>query len=191
MCDRFADVWLGIPLDGPLTYKIPRSMDVSPGTLVRVPLRGDVEKGVVRSVHTSSPDYEVRDVLQAGPVVVTETQMDLASWVAEEYFSGPGEAIFKMFPDPPARLSKAGAINRKSSFRPAHDLNEEQAKAYNGILASRSGNLEERIHLIEGITGSGKTEVYIHLIQEILASGGSAILIVPEISLTVQIQRRL
>lgn len=191
MFDRFADVWLGIPLDGPLTYRIPPSMDVTPGSLVRVPLRGEIEKGVVRSIHTSAPDYEVRDILQAGPVVVTEAQMDLAAWVAEEYFSGPGEAIFKMFPDPPARLSKPASIDHRSIFRPAHDLNDEQAKAYNGILASRSGNLEERIHLIEGITGSGKTEVYIHLIRAILTSGGSALLIVPEISLTVQIQRRL
>ncbi len=65
------------------------------------------------------------------------------------------------------------------------NLNSEQQTCLDQILVS----LEKKsfaAHLIHGVTGSGKTEVYMQAIAAALNSNRSAIMLVPEISLTSQ-----
>ena len=50
---------------------------------------------------------------------------------------------------------------------------------------------DKPISLLFGDTGSGKSEIYFHLIASILHQGNSALFLMPEISLTPQIERRL
>ena len=64
-------------------------------------------------------------------------------------------------------------------------LTEEQSKAFNEInLSIKQQQYKE--FLLYGITGSGKTEVYLQLIEETINKEKSAIVLVPEISLTPQ-----
>ncbi len=68
-------------------------------------------------------------------------------------------------------------------------LNTEQADALGKIAHSlRSRRFET--HLLYGITGSGKTEIYLQAIQQALQENKSAIVLVPEISLTTQTMER-
>ncbi len=68
---------------------------------------------------------------------------------------------------------------------PRHRLTDHQRSALDAMV---HGLDEERPapFLLQGITGSGKTLVYVELLREALARGGTAIVLVPEISLTPQ-----
>lgn len=78
-------------------------------------------------------------------------------------------------------------LNYNSEMDDAYTLNDEQRSAYNAIIERKN---DSAIFLIHGVTGSGKTEVYMHLISSIIKEEKSAIMLVPEISLTAQIVER-
>lgn len=67
------------------------------------------------------------------------------------------------------------------------NLNEEQQKVYKEIFNSINTN---ETFLLYGVTGSGKTNVYMKVIEDVIKNNKTAILLVPEISLTPQIIKR-
>ena len=69
-------------------------------------------------------------------------------------------------------------------------LNEAQAAALEEIRRCLASGVFSPC-LLHGVTGSGKTEVYLQAIAEALRGGGSAIYLVPEIALTVQLISRI
>ena len=70
----------------------------------------------------------------------------------------------------------------------ALELNPEQKEACEAVVGAIGK--EHPPFLLQGITGSGKTEVYLQIIQGALDMGKTAIVLVPEISLTPQMTER-
>ena len=66
-------------------------------------------------------------------------------------------------------------------------LNSEQEVCVNRVVNSFGIS---KTFLLYGVTGSGKTEVYMNIIEKAINKGMSAIMLVPEISLTPQIVER-
>lgn len=85
-------------------------------------------------------------------------------------------------------ISRTDAFFEAVEATKALTLNPEQAEAVEKIVASVGR--EAQTYLLQGVTGSGKTEVYLQVIDQVLAQGKTAIMLVPEISLTPQVTQR-
>ena len=66
------------------------------------------------------------------------------------------------------------------------ELTGEQREALEEMLPALRRGEKGRTFLLHGVTGSGKTEVYIRLVREAIRLGKTALILVPEISLTPQ-----
>ncbi|MCB1321486.1 MAG: primosomal protein N', partial [Leptospiraceae bacterium] len=215
----FVEVALRLPLARAYTYHLTSEQAglVRAGMRVQVSFRNRTEEGLVLAVHSNPPEMltlPVEKIIDSEPIL-NGYQLRLAQWMADYYLAGVGECLFKMFPRGRRYPAPQGRKKRKAR-NPAHDLNAEQSLVFERIqqdLMERSmryapesvtvavDQMEKDnratpsdrppLHLIHGVTGSGKTEIYIHSILAALELNRGAILLVPEIALTVQLIERL
>ena len=97
-----------------------------------------------------------------------------------------------------AILLKKGLVSRSAKEHlPKHPLiiNDEVQKKLTSDQAQATKEIFNRegkndVFLLNGVTGSGKTEVYLQSIKEVVQSDKQALVLVPEIGLTPQVERR-
>jgi primosomal protein N' (replication factor Y) (superfamily II helicase) len=195
-------------LGGCLSYASERPL--APGTLVRVPLgrrevAGLVWDGEATALAEGAALRTVADVFDTLPPLPADWRA-LVNFAAAYYQRGLGELALAVLPPELRRLDGPALARRAARLRQAPTpaavgagsappaLSPEQAAAVAAVAQARAqagpAGAEARPLLLHGVTGSGKTEVYLHAAAEALAAGQQALVLVPEINLTPQLEAR-
>ncbi|MDG2225268.1 MAG: primosomal protein N' [Schleiferiaceae bacterium] len=117
------------------------------------------------------------------PWVARKDLMDATNGSAPQVHALIGKGLLEVSDRLPVQL-----LDPNRAAIPLPDLSDNQSIAHQGVLEGLS---RQQPVLLHGVTGSGKTEIYLHLITRALESGQHSLLMVPEIALTVQLQRRI
>src|SRR3989338_7823098 len=193
------EVAIALPIDKLFHYSIPEHLrqEVAIGKRVRVPFQNRTEIGCIAGL-AEKPEFleikPVNEIIDKEPIL-NEEMLKLTKWMSDSYFCSWGEAIAATIPSPlrrgkisiRQRVAKSPEAASAPPVKPTEPLKltEEQKKALETIGASLDKD-EFRTFLLHGITSSGKTEVYLQAIDWTLKKSRSAIVLVPEISLTPQ-----
>tara|TARA_Y100001970_G_scaffold281502_1_gene392408 strand:- start:3476 stop:5428 length:1953 start_codon:yes stop_codon:yes gene_type:complete len=78
-------------------------------------------------------------------------------------------------------------VNKVSFKKYKFELSEEQKSS---LKEMNKNNEKFRVHVLQGITGSGKTIVYFEALKEILKKGLQVLVLLPEIGLTSQFEKK-
>jgi len=195
---KYAEVALNLPINKTFHYRVPSSMagEIEIGKRVWVPFGKRRMVGYIVSLTDSVPPFRVRDVekiIDEEPILPEEL-MKLARWMSDYYCTSLGNAIEAAVPAPLKR-GKTSVKERKAEieekYTPTSHLKptSEQAKAITEIKDTIERGVFQ-VFLLHGITSSGKTEVYLQCISDVIDRGKSAIVLIPEISLTPQAAER-
>ena len=166
------------PLD-PLTYCSDEKIEI--GTLVEVSLqrRKVLSKAVVVK-EVEKPTFECTNISEITNEYFDEKMLQISNFVSTYYVCSLGEA-----------LSVYNPFNKELKFEPSTETFDSKIQL--SILQEKAKRFleEKKQALLFANTGAGKTEIYIKIIEEHLNQNRQALLLMPEISLTPQMQKRL
>jgi len=194
-------------LSAPLDYLSEHTL--SPGTLVNVPLgKRDVPGIVWQGSADAASGIALRPVSQALDALppLGAPWRALVDFAAAYYQRSTGEIALSVLPPELRKLDNAQLANRIKKLHQAC-ANQPAAVSATAAPALTDAQADARAHiaaamaardapgapptcLLHGVTGSGKTEVYLGAAAQALAMGLQALVLVPEINLTPQLEAR-
>ena len=169
---------IGSPLE-PFTYHFATVLEV--GQQVEVTVRSRKVLGVVLT-QTPKPAFKTSEIVQVTAFRYSQKQMQLAQFIASYYICSLGDALALLVPfDDTLQESKRSELDEYSS---KIKLSPKQNSAVDFLQ-------KHKVSLLFGDTGSGKTEIYMKYFEQMLQRGKRSIFLMPEISLTPQMSKRL
>ena len=163
----------------PLTYQCEKTLDLGIKVEVKLRNRKILSPGVIVKV-VAKPSFKCVDIKEITSFYYDEKMLEIASFISMYYVSSLGEAL-SLYNPFDKEISNS---DQNNVFDSKITLSKEQEKAYDFCQKKQQA-------LLFANTGSGKTEIYIKSIEKHLNNNKQAVLLMPEISLTPQMQKRL
>ena len=158
-----------------LTYESEKELEIHSEVLVELGKKGEVKGIVLKKV--DKPAFDTKPILQSTNRLLSKSQSELAEFISSYYTCKLGFVLGSFEPAKPYTTKQTQILN-------APNLSDKQLEAFEFAKKNDTS-------LLFADTGSGKTEIYISLIKEYLEKGEQCLLLMPEIALTPQMQRRL
>ena len=188
-------VALDVPVPRLFDYLAPDSDESDIGRRVTVPFGTVSRTGVIVALAAASE----HDKLKAVTAILRDMPALPAEWLAmcdfcARYYQSPLGEVTSFALPPMLRRGKLPRV-RKTTASPsvpacAPDL-PRLMPAQQAAVDAICGTSGFHAMLLHGVTGSGKTEAYLRAIDAVLARGGQALMLVPEIALTPQLEGRV
>lgn len=199
MAEIYADVIPGIShkeLDRSFQYKVPEDLQSKavPGAFVKVPFgRGNKTINGFIIQLSEMPKIEKEKIkeiidIRSDKDLPESRMIDLAHWMKEEYDTTMIKALKTVLPVQETVKSRKSAVSQSVGlFNNDKEivLNPEQKVFCTDVINDMEKGINDT-YLLHGVTGSGKTLCYLEIISHAVKAGKSAIVLIPEISLTWQ-----
>ncbi|MFZ3053999.1 MAG: primosomal protein N' [Sulfuricurvum sp.] len=181
---------LGSPIEFLIYYS---DLPLSIGIKVSLKLTNRETEGVVLS-KVEKPEFKTNSIVEILPFIYSESQIKIAQFMAEYYGCFVGEVLSLFVPfekmdfhlrstdNSPVIPAKAG-IQLTEYTAVNITLSPTQSQALDFIRS-------HPVSLLFGDTGAGKSEIYMKRMDEVLQEGKRCLLLLPEISLTPQMEQR-
>ena len=181
------DVIVTRPFDKVFTYASNEQLKI--GQVVLVPFGKREEIGIIWSKNIKKPNHKIKNISKIiEGVIFKNTTIEFINWIAN-YTLAPLGSVLKLF------LINKDIVDFKIESKFTSNLydskiklNDEQENARSKIITFISKSKKPIV--LRGVTGSGKTEVYFKLIEDYLNKNNQILIMVPEISLTPQLESR-
>ena len=162
-----------------LTFQSEKKIILGKKVLIKLKQRKNLDEAVVIK-EVEKPTFKCSDIVEITNEYFDEKMQQIASFVSQYYVCSLGEALSVYIPFD----KNINPIFNEEKFDSKIILSAQQEKAKEFLKDKKQA-------LLFADTGAGKTEVYIKIIEEHLNANKQAILLMPEISLTPQMQKRL
>jgi len=165
------------PLE-PLTYQSNQEISIGQKIEVQLQRRVKLVTGVVVK-KVSKPTFKCIDIANITNEYFDDIMLQTAKFISQYYVCSLGEALSLYIP-----FKDTDIIENNISIQSNIILSDKQTQAFEFCQNHLSS-------LLFANTGSGKTEIYIKAIEKQLNQNKQAVLLMPEIALTPQMEKRL
>lgn len=162
-----------------LTYQSEEKIEIGTKVFVKLRNRKVFDEAVVIK-EVEKPTFECTNISEITNEYFDEKMLQISNFVSTYYVCSLGEA-----------LSVYNPFNKELKFESSAETFDSKIQL--SILQEKAKRFleEKKQALLFANTGAGKTEIYIKIIEEQLNQNRQALLLMPEISLTPQMQKRL
>ena len=190
----YYDIAVGLPLRQCFTYK---SKDViTKGKRVIVPFGSKSIVGiVVKKIAKPKSLKGLKEIISIADEhsCFNGSIFETITWASDYYHHPIGEVFFSFMPTLLRKQNDKIIIDPDDNAE--YKLNEEDKKLKltkeQNINLSKLNKVEKfSPSLIYGVTGSGKTEIYLQLAEKFILQNKSILILVPEINLIPQLEKR-